>query len=171
MIFRHIRAFHTRLCKIPINNHRCISIDTFPHPAPRIPHPVIFPRLCTFPIKTRAASAAHLPEVPNPKSEVRSPPPAYIPHIYSALHQQRHLPDSLDSPEIPDIPDSKVIRSYSFLSKISPTSILAAIRPSPSRQPRYPRFKSFTYKKFHIQIHPQRFIINTYFQRFPKESL
>ena len=50
VIFRLIRAFHIRLCKIPINNRRCISIDTFPHPAPRIPHPVIFPRLCTFPI-------------------------------------------------------------------------------------------------------------------------
>ena len=91
--FRLIRAFHIRLCKIPINIRRCISIDTFPHPAPRIPHPVISPRLSTFPIYNScriSGTPSRRPksEIPNPFS----PLPVYSLHKKKPAHQCRHLP-------------------------------------------------------------------------------
>jgi len=54
----------------------------------------ILPRLCRVPINTRAASAAHLPEIPNPKSEIRHSPPVHIPHIKIVGQQADTFPTS-----------------------------------------------------------------------------
>gem|GEM_PF-5188975 len=71
----------------PINNHRCISIDTSPHPAPRSPHPA--PRYFSSPVHIPIKKSCRISGTPSrsPKSQIRSPfSPACLhsPYIFCA---------------------------------------------------------------------------------------